>query len=248
MISSYEWHTLHPRYLREGSVVLDLGANCGRFSHRLIREFGAFCHAVEPSPDVFAAIPEHQKLRKYPLAIGGYTGTVRFRIDHDSPYCSRVRDDSVGHADTIEVEQFALPDFVTRYGIRRIDVLKSDIEAAEIAMLDVTPDELLASIGQLTIEFHDFCGLVPSSEVRRVLARLHRLGFWSIRMSRVGHQDTWCVNRRTCPITRAEMLFTRYWMRNLLGAFRVMKRGMGLELTERAFDFRRRQRPPGASP
>lgn len=246
MITSYEWHTLHPGYLDQSSVVVDLGANYGRFSHRLIREFGASCHAVEPSPEVFAAIPEHQKLRKYPLAIGGRPGTVPFRIAKESTASSVVREGSRGEPDVIEVPQLTLQDFVTRYGIPRIDVLKCDIEASEIAMLDAAPDALLQSIGQITIEFHDFCGLVTTGEVRRVLERLHRLGFSSVRMSRVGHQDTWCVNRRACPISDAELLFIRYGMRNWFGAFRVLKRGLGLEMTERPFDFRRRERPPKA--
>src|SRR5262249_16042051 len=75
-----------------------------------------------------------------------------------------------------------------------------------------------------SIEFHDFCGITPLNEVRQTLARLHRLGFFSVRMSRIGHQDTWLVNRRLIDIRLSELLFIRYVTRNWNELKRVMRR------------------------
>jgi FkbM family methyltransferase len=241
MLSSYVWHTLHPRFIGKDSVVVDLGANEGNFSQAMVREFGSACHAVEPDPAIFARIPAHDRIRKYCFAIGGTDGRVPFSVA-ESSLASRVVEHADGRAETIEVEQMTLAGFLRRFGIPRIDVLKLDIEGAEIAALDACEDDLLRAIKQITIEIHDFCGIVPASDAERMLARLKRLGFFCVRMSRVGHQDTWCVNRRLCRISGVEIAFIRLFVRYYWGAFRVLKRGLGLELTERPLDFRRLSR------
>lgn len=243
MLSSYAWHTLHPRFISADTVVVDLGANEGRFSQLITREFGSACHAVEPDPAIFARIPANERIRKYCLAIGGTVGRVPFSIA-ESSLASRVVEDSSPGAETIEVEQTTLADFVQGFRIPRMDVLKVDIEGAEIAAIDACEDDLLRTIGQITIEFHDFCGIVPPEDAERVLGRLERLGFSCVRMSRVGHQDTWCVNRRICRISDLEIAFIRLFVRYYWGAFRVLKRRLGLAMTERPWDFRRLSRVP----
>jgi poly-beta-1,6-N-acetyl-D-glucosamine synthase len=241
MLSSYAWHTLHPRFISADSVVVDLGANEGHFSQAIVGEFGSACHAVEPDPAVFSRIPADDRITKYCLAIGGTEGRVRFAVA-ESSLASRVVEHADGSAQTIEVDQLTLPGFVGRFQIPGIDVLKLDIEGAEIAALDACEDDLLRAIKQITIEIHDFCGIVPPSDAERVLARLERLGFSCVRMSRVGHQDTWCVNRRLCRISVLELAFIRLFVRYYWGAFRVLKRRLGLAMTERPLDFRRLSR------
>jgi FkbM family methyltransferase len=243
MLSSYAWHTLHPRFIGADTVVVDLGANEGRFSQVIVREFGSVCHAVEPDPAILARIPANERISKYCLAIGGTVGHARFSIA-ESSVASRVLEDSDRGAETIEVEQTTLADFVRRLRLPRVDVLKIDIEGAEIATLDACEDDLLRAISQITIEFHDFCGIVPPADVERVLRRLEHLGFSCVRMSRVGHQDTWCVNRRLCRISDLEIVFIRFFVRYYWGAFRVLKRRLGLAMTERPWDFRRLSRVP----
>ena len=70
-------------------------------------------------------------------------------------------------------------------------------------MLDAVSDETVRNIAQIIIEFHDFCdfcGLVSVNEVRRTISRLKDLGFYSARMSRIGHQDTWLINTKFRPV------------------------------------------------
>jgi FkbM family methyltransferase len=237
MLSSYAWHTLHPRFIHAESVVVDLGANEGNFSQAIVQGFGSACHAVEPDPAIFARIPADGRIRKYCLAIGATAGHVPFAVA-ESSLASRVVEPD-GRDDTIEVEQMTLAGFLQRFHIREIDVLKVDIEGAEIAAIDACEDDLLRALRQITIEIHDFCGLVSPSDADRVLARLERLGFSCVRMSRVGHQDTWCVNRRLCRISGVELAFIRLFTRYYWGAFRVLKRRLGLAMTEAPLDFRR---------
>jgi FkbM family methyltransferase len=241
MLSSYIWHTLHPRFVDADSVVVDLGANEGNFSLAIAREFGSACHAVEPDPAIFARIPPEDRIKKYCLAIGGTEGRVRFSVA-ESSLASRVVEGADESGQTIDVEQMTVAGFVRRFHVTGIDVLKMDIEGAEVAAIDACEDDLLRAIRQITIEIHDFCGLVSPAEVERVLARLKRLGFTCVRMSRVGHQDTWCINRRLCRISDLEIAFVRFFVRYYWGAFRVLKRRLGLAMTERPLDFRRLSR------
>jgi hypothetical protein len=55
--------------------------------------------------------------------------------------------------------------------------LKVDIEGDEIAMLAACPDEVINRIMQISIEFHDFCGITSKKDVDKTLVRLHQLGF-----------------------------------------------------------------------
>jgi hypothetical protein len=102
--------------------------------------------------------------------------------------------------------------------------MKIDIEGAEIDALIACPDHLLKSVAQISIEFHDFCGITSSSDVLRTLDRLRRLGFFSVRMSGFGHQDTWLINRQLLNISTSELLYIRHVVRNWAGFKRVMTR------------------------
>ncbi len=116
----------------------------------------------------------------------------------------------------IEVRALTLPDLFGLVGVSPLDLLKIDIEGAEIELLNTCPLSILQQIRQMSVEFHDHCDLTPASEVRSTLTRLHKLGFFSVRMSRNGHHDTWLINRNLCDISTAELKFIEYvaptWM------------------------------------
>jgi hypothetical protein len=118
----------------------------------------------------------------------------------------------------------SLQELIEELGWARVDLLKIDIEGAEIEMLASCPDDLLRRIAQISVEFHDFCGIIAPTEVRATLARLQKLGFRYVRMSRVGHQDTWIINQSMLGISMAELLLTRYVVRNWMGLTRMVAR------------------------
>jgi FkbM family methyltransferase len=189
MSETIDWHTLHPRYLGPNSKVLDLGANYGHFSKAITERFCCHCVAVEPSPVPFTAIPEGTRITKLQAAIGEKTGTQPFHVASESVASSLLQKHR-SHSNTIEVKVFSLHDLLAHLEWSRVDLLKVDIEGAEIGMLAACANEVLERVSKITIEFHDFCGITPAEDVKQTLARLRRLGFFSVRMSRVGHQDT----------------------------------------------------------
>jgi hypothetical protein len=56
------------------------------------------------------------------------------------------------------------------------------------------------------------------------LACLHKLGFFSVLMSRHGHHDTWLINRNLCDISAAELKFIEYVAPTWMGVKRVARR------------------------
>jgi hypothetical protein len=85
-------------------------------------------------------------------------------------------------------------------------------------------DELLRSISQLTIEFHDYQGITTLDVIERITKRLENLGFFSIRMWRHGYGDTLFVNRQLASVSYLECVLVKYVIRNQWGLKRVFSR------------------------
>ena len=212
MVDLIHWHTFDGKMLGPDSTVVDLGANRGEFLAKVKKTFGCTnLVAVEPNPELFKALAERSDLIAINAAVSGTRGEASFSIDPND-LASRVVEDDAG-PDMVTVELITLDDVFTRAGVTKVDLLKVDIEGQEIPMLDAVSDEALRNIAQITIEFHDFCGLVQAQEVRRTLARLESLGFYAARMSRIGHQDTWLMNTKHRPVglgMRAKITLLKY--------------------------------------
>jgi FkbM family methyltransferase len=142
---------VHPRYLGAQSQVLDLGANYGLFAKAITARLGCRCLAVEPSPAPFAAIAETPLISKMQAAAASKSGTVPFHIATDSVVSSLYRPSTVVRV--IEVRALSLPDLFELVGVRSLNLLKIDIEGAEIELLNTCPPSVLQQIRQLSVEF-----------------------------------------------------------------------------------------------
>jgi FkbM family methyltransferase len=58
----------------------------------------------------------------------------------------------------LRVEGRHLGRLLLELGVAEIEVLKLDIEGAELEVIDSLSDDFFHNVGQLTIEFHDFLG------------------------------------------------------------------------------------------
>jgi hypothetical protein len=70
-IEVIETHTILPDMISQGPVVIDCGANVGRFSLEMIRRFGCVCYAIEAAPETFGKIPNEANLYRYNFALCG---------------------------------------------------------------------------------------------------------------------------------------------------------------------------------
>jgi len=77
-VSCVEWHTILPRGISSDSVVLDLGANHGRFSDKMRKHFGSFCHAIEASPVPWKELDESKDYKACNYALTDKNGTLSF--------------------------------------------------------------------------------------------------------------------------------------------------------------------------
>ena len=184
-------HTFLPHALGSRPVVIDLGANRGEFYRAFSVRFEASRYvAVEANPslaDGLRAIPGVFVLH---CAVAGADGTARFKID-ENPEASHLSEDVGG---TVEVESRTLGSILAEADVSHVDLLKVDIEGAEFPMLMGASSEVLGKIKQITIEFHDFCGIGTPEQVRDTVQRLKERGFSGIRFS--GNNTNWCFVRR----------------------------------------------------
>lgn len=165
-------HELPGCRIEPGVLVVDLGANRGRFS-RLVAARGARVIAFEPLP--IAAEAAERELRGFPnavlfrVAVGSTTGVVELYehanaaadpLGHSisaSAYASKPNVD--GSAGT-QVLQVSLADVLDSVGY--VDLLKVDIEGSELQVWPAIRDRV-AAIGYLLLEMHEF-----SEEHRRL--------------------------------------------------------------------------------
>ena len=216
-----EFHSFIGRDIRSGDTVLDLGANRGRYSQKMKDRYGATCYAVEASPGIFRDLEAAEVATCFNIAMHDHVGEISLKLS-DNELAATVFDTSKeSNMGTVTVPCSDLESFVGQAGIDRIDLLKIDIEGAEIPMLKACSDAFLKTIPQITIEFHDFCGITSGTEVEACLRRFRALGFDTIRFSRVGHQDTLLINRALVNVSAIELFYIRYIYRNVKGLLRI---------------------------
>jgi len=195
-ITSLVHHSICPDLLTADSVVLDLGANCGAFANATASRFRCGVYAVEASPLVFAKMPAGDFVKKFNFAICGRSGAATLNISSNHEVTSLKRLDNWEYIDTIKVEGLSLDEFLKTESIPQINLLKVDIEGAEIEVFNSCSDTFLRSIDQITVEFHEWVGGSSKTEVKDVVSRLQTLGFFVFKLSRANFSDVLFVHRR----------------------------------------------------
>ncbi len=201
-------HTFLAAPLGPGSVVVDLGGSTAAFSRAIAAQYGCLCHVAEAAADNFQRIPAYDRVVKYHRALGGVDGPVELMIADDRTHWGSLAPlGGTKYGATENVEGVTLQGFLGAIGADRPDLVKIDIEGAEIAMFAAAPDETLCSIGQMTVEFHDFMdrgNARLAAEVAGVKARLAGLGFYCLQFSHPHNGDVLFVNsaRHSLPWVR----------------------------------------------
>ena len=200
-IEVIETHTILPDIISPGSIVVDCGANVGRFSLEMIRRFGCLCYAIEAAPDTFGKIPITSNLHRYNFAICATNKLVMMSIDED---ITRRAITAGPKENMVAVQGRHLGEFLADEVVgTTIDLVKMDIEGAEIEVIASLNDDLIERVGQWTIEFHDFLGRLSVSDVEQCVERIARLGFYELFWSkRRNNADVLLVNKNRLPLRR----------------------------------------------
>lgn len=116
--------------------LVDLGANIGLMSLRLVAETGCRTIAVEPQPGVRMFLERNaranallEKVRVVPEAVGERTGEMDFYINHRHPAGSSMR--ACEGSERVKVQVRPLGALVTEMEWRNAAVMKVDIEGYE---------------------------------------------------------------------------------------------------------------------
>lgn len=198
--ASIRGHTFYTPLLRNPTV-LDLGANHGEFSRTLSERFGGTYHLVEANPDLHAEL----STGRFPVmgcAVTAREGTVRFNLARNDEGSSVLDLPATSIYNCVlerpvEVPGRTLAGIVGELGLGRIDLLKMDIEGAELEVLAGVDPALMREVGQMTVEFHgarEF-GFGLSREVEEVIRRMEGMGFAWFDFSRPKRTDVLFLNR-----------------------------------------------------
>lgn len=217
-------HSFVAGWIVPGSVVLDFGMNRGAFSLRMLQLFDCRVAGAEAHPVLWQALPRVERLDARHVAISGGPGTMQLAL-YASHCASGVLTGLESGAATVSVPTVGLGAFCDAVGAVEVALLKCDIEGAELAMLAAARDDELLRLGQITIEFHDFLDAAQRPAVQAQLARLRRLGFWAVDMSK-NRMDVLLINQRRhrlSALDRAQIVATKY--RRAAG--RIVRRPFG---------------------
>ncbi len=208
-------HTFLPSLIGPTSVVLDVGASQGQFTQAMARKFGCKVYAVEPNPYLCADLKQ--------LAIPGVTVHGVALADTRCPRSFLLMDNSESShfctADNpseraVQVEARTLEDLISEIPDIGIDLIKMDVEGAELDVLERVPARALERVRQLTVEFHQF--MYPESRVRieAVKKRFYDSGFWVVDFSRTNYDVLFVhPNVRPSPYIRALIQCEKYRLR-----------------------------------
>lgn len=130
--------------IKNGDVVLDVGANIGYYTlifAKLVGEKGKV-FAFEPDPTNFALLKKNVETNGYrnvilvQKAVSNKTEKTRLYLSEDNKADHRIYDSHDGRQ-SVEIEAIQLDDYFKDYD-GRIDFIKMDIEGAEAAALQGT--------------------------------------------------------------------------------------------------------------
>ena len=193
-------HAFIERYVKRGSVCMDVGANLGEVTLHLATRVGrgGRVYAFEPVAGVHDRLSRHVErnhagdvVETFRLALSNRSGTATIRhagtLGNNQGIGSlvTVNDDLT---DTQEVELTTLDEFVERHGIRRLDFMKIDIQGAEPWLLEggrktfatLSPD-LLIEVAPLELrgagrDSRDLCVMLEDLGYRLYRLNGHGIG------------------------------------------------------------------------
>jgi FkbM family methyltransferase len=154
------------RYVKPGMTVLDIGAHVGQYSllaSGLVGPSGAV-HAFEPHPLLYRVLCGNldrnrcSNVLRNNLAVSSEDGTgLLFASKHENFGMTSLRPPEALYSGVqVPVKTISLDGYIRRHSIGRIDLIKLDVEGAELPVLQGATDLLAGSPDLLLVV--EFCG------------------------------------------------------------------------------------------
>ncbi len=146
--------------LPPGGVFIDVGANIGRLTmEAAVAVDGLRVLAVEPVKSTYAALAANitrnglnSRVATLRLALGAHTGRGAITADLGSANHLVTGSPSAGQE---HIEIATLDDLLTQHGLNRVDVIKCDVEGAELFVLEGAARTLEAFHPALLLEVEE---------------------------------------------------------------------------------------------
>lgn len=183
---------LYTRLLRRGMVVADVGAHVGYHTVRFARLIGPTgkVFAFEPCPATFDVLKRNVRRHKLsnvvlePMAVTGRSGRIPLYFSYSSLGNSVVR---MSGAEHVLVDCVSLDEYFDRARIRNVDLVKINVEGAEVDVLQGMRTLLAHSPGaRLITEFYPAILKAAGHSPSRLLELLFELGFQVCEIKRKG--------------------------------------------------------------
>jgi FkbM family methyltransferase len=212
-------HTFLPEIFRSNPIVLDLGGNKGEFAKFMTTNFAARVFLLEPLPRLFRDIEGMPGLVKYEEALSANSGNITL---HDAPDRCATAYGGYSQGEEVTVKSVDLAELMGRLPAGDVDLVKMDIEGAEIEVLETAAPEVIRRARQITVEFHDFLYPELTPRVEAIKSRLSGMGFYVINFSYHTNGDVLFV--RKDAISRLHYFWLKYLVKYYRGIRRVAAR------------------------
>lgn len=166
-------HTFLVNLIKASGVVLDFGVNNGWFSQWIAQHTQARIYGYEADPRLFIRLPAVDNATFLNVAVAADDGTLPFFLG-DSMCSSCVYAQVAGKDGQISIPANCIETIMRRHGIQDIDLIKMDIEGAELPILKKLPAEIASHIKQVTVEFHEFINPADLPRMERTKQRENR--------------------------------------------------------------------------
>ena len=218
-------HSFFRELLENPAVVLDCGANQGEFSRWISKNCNAVVHGFEPDPLLFPDLPSLPNAHFHHVAISGTGGPLTLNLGETR--CSSAYFSEKSGQKSILVESIKLDEFCREHSITRVDLVKLDVEGAELGILINLPEAFLRNIGQITVEFHDFIQKSDVPYIRDIISKMQKLGFLCVKFSHYDYSDVLCVNTKIHSMAWWQIVYV-YILKYFHGLKRMSRRNFDL--------------------
>ncbi len=151
--------------LDKSSVVFDLGGYKGDFAAAIHERYKCKVYVFEPVMDFYQICVKrfegNSKITCFPFGLSSTEG--EFFISNEDNGSSVVNGKALESGERVKIKK--ITDFIKNEGIKRIDLIKINIEGGEYDVLPcLIEGEMMKNIGFLQVQFHHF---IPGAEKKR---------------------------------------------------------------------------------
>lgn len=158
------WGGTYPVRIDENATVIDAGANIGAFTVYAAKQAtNGKVIALEPEPRNRAQLERNVRMNDLnnvtvlDTGLAGDRGSFRLFLGKANKGTGSIYSSESDRS--IEITCRTLADVIADHAIDRVNLLKVDIEGAEYDVILNMPDDVLAKIDHIVLEYHESLGL-----------------------------------------------------------------------------------------